>query len=217
MPYTIVLTGLTHGCGRALLDEFVQQGHTVIGCGRSKEKIEELKKKFPSPRRFDALDVSNAQQVKAWAADVLKNYPAPDFLINNAGVINQLAPLWKVPSEEFNNVVNVNICGVANTIRAFAPAMIERKKGVIINFSSGWGKSVDAEVAPYCASKFAVEGLSQALQLELPQGMKSIAFNPGVINTEMLQSCFGKQAENYPPPQEWAKTTAQKILSFANF
>lgn len=211
--YHIVLTGVTKGCGRGLLEEFAQMGHTVMGCGRDTKQIEALKKEYPAPHRFDVVDVADAIAVDAWAKRVLEKYPAPDFLINNAGVMNKNAPLWEISSEEFDYVIGVNIRGVANVIRAFVPSMIERKKGVVVNFSSGWGRSVSPNVAPYCATKWAIEGLSKALAEELPREMKSVPFNPGVINTDMLQSCFGHEASHYPSPGQWAKKTAKEILS----
>ena len=71
---------------------------------------------------------------------------------------------------------------------------------MIVNFSSGWGRSVDAEVAPYCATKWAIEGLTQALARELPPGLCAVPLNPGVIDTDMLRSCFGGSAGGYPQP-----------------
>ena len=119
------------------------------------------------------VDVADDQQVKTWAERLLTQYEPPDLLINNAGLINQLAP-WQVPTEEFSRLIDVNIKGVANVIRHFVPAMIERKSGIIVNFSSGWGRSTSLQVAPYCASKWAIEGLTQALAQELPDGMAAI-------------------------------------------
>ena len=118
----------------------------------------------------------------------------------------------EVPAEEFSAVVDVNLNGVVNVIRHFVPAMIERGRGVIVNFSSGWGRSTDAEVAPYCATKWAIEGLAQALAQELPSGLAAIALNPGIINTEMLQSCFGASASAYPTPEQWAKKAVPFLL-----
>src|SRR6185295_7668060 len=97
---------------------------------------------------------------------------------------NANAPLWRVPVEEFDQVIDVNIKGVANVIRAFLPAMIERGNGVVVNFSSGWGRSTAADVAPYCATKWAIEGLTQALAQELPKGMAAVPVNPGIIDTD---------------------------------
>jgi NAD(P)-dependent dehydrogenase (short-subunit alcohol dehydrogenase family) len=138
---------------------------------------------------------------------------APDFLINNAGLMNTPAPLWKVPAEEFARVTSVNINGVANVIRSFVPAMVERGSGVIVNLSSGWGRSVSAEVAPYCATKWAIEGLTKALAEELPGGMAAVPLNPGVVDTDMLRTCFSGGASSYAKPQEWAERAAPFILA----
>ncbi|MGH7991578.1 MAG: SDR family NAD(P)-dependent oxidoreductase, partial [Limisphaerales bacterium] len=85
-------------------------------------------------------------------------------------------------------------------------------RGIIVNFSSGWGRSTDAEVAPYCATKWAIEGLTQSLAQELPPGLAAVALNPGIIATDMLISTFGGSATNYPAPREWAKTAAPFLL-----
>jgi len=98
-------------------------------------------------------------------------------------------------------------------LRHFLPAMVARRKGVVVNFSSYWGRSGAAEVAPYCASKWAVEGLTAALAEELPQGMAAVALNPGIIHTEMLESCFGPSARQYLNPQQWAQAAVPFILS----
>jgi NAD(P)-dependent dehydrogenase (short-subunit alcohol dehydrogenase family) len=208
----IVITGVTRGLGRALVEEFVRLGHTVAGCGRSAAPIADLQRRFRPPHRFAQVDVASDAAVQVWAATVLKAPDAPDLLVNNAAVINRNAPLWRVSAAEFGEVVDVNIKGVANVIRHFAPAMIARKTGVIVNISSGWGRSTDAEVAPYCASKWAVEGLTQALAQELPSGMAAIPLNPGIINTEMLQSCLGGSARDYPTAEEWARQAAPFLL-----
>src|SRR6188474_2906564 len=91
------------------------------------------------------------------------------------------APLWEVPAEDLSNVIGINIKGVTNVIRHFLPAMLKRGNGVIVNFSSGWGRSTDAEVAPYCATKWAIEGLTLAFAQELPSGVAAISLNPGII------------------------------------
>ena len=173
--------------------------------------IFELRFAHAEPHLFEVLDVTQPVKVGIWAERVLAN-GAPDILINNAGVMNDPAPLWQVPAEKFAQVINVNVIGVANVIRALAPAMIERKKGVIVNFSSGWGRSVSPDVAPYCASKWAVEGLTKALAEELPDGMAAVPLNPGVIDTDMLRKCWSDGAASYPKAAKWAETAAPFIL-----
>ena len=212
-PKLIVLTGVTRGLGLAMATKFIELGHTVLGCGRSRDVIETLRGRYRPPHDFSAVDVANENQVEPWAARLLSSHGAPDLLINNAAIINQTAPLWQVPSDEFDRLMDVNVKGVANVLRHFVPAMLARRSGVIINFSSGWGRSVAKEVAPYCATKWAVEGLTQALAEELPRGMAAIPLNPGVIDTDMLRTCFGGSASRYPSPAKWAEKAVPFILS----
>jgi len=213
MPHKIVLiTGVTRGLGRAMVDEFVRRKHTVLGCGRSQKGIEQLRKQIGPPNDFAVVDVAADAEVKEWAGRLLGAYGPPDLVLNNAGVINKNARLWEVPDAEFSQVIDVNLKGMANVIRHFVPEMVKRKQGVIVNFSSGWGRATDAEVAPYCATKWGVEGLTQAFSQELPPGMAAVALNPGIINTEMLQSCFGGAASGYLSAGEWAKTAIPFLL-----
>ena len=100
-------------------------------------------------------------------------------------------------------------------IRHFVPAMIARGSGIIVNFSSGWGRSTSPEVAPYCATKFAIEGLSAALAQELPAGLAAVALNPGVIETDMLRTSFGAAAGRYPPPSDWATAAVPFIAGIS--
>jgi NAD(P)-dependent dehydrogenase (short-subunit alcohol dehydrogenase family) len=214
MPDTriILITGVSRGLGRAMAEEFIRLGHTVLGCGRSEKEIAQLQKQFPAPNAFAVVDVADDAQVGAWAKKVLSTHAAPELLLNNAALINRNSPLWEVPVSEFSDVIDVNIKGVANVIRHFVPAMIKQGRGIIVNFSSGWGRSTDAEVAPYCATKWAIEGLTQSLAQELPPGMAAVPLNPGIINTDMLQSCFAGGASSYPSAKEWAQTAVPFLL-----
>jgi NAD(P)-dependent dehydrogenase (short-subunit alcohol dehydrogenase family) len=208
----IVITGVTRGLGRALAEWYIAHGHTVAGCGRSGPAIFDFRFTHPEPNSFDAVDVTLPVKVNLWSERVIGAMGAPDILINNAGLINNRAPLWKISPDEIGKVVSVNIVGVINVIRAFAPAMIERGSGVIVNLSSGWGRSVAPEVAPYCATKWAIEGLTKALAEELPKGMAAVPLNPGVIDTDMLRTCFADSASSYPKADEWAKRAGPFIL-----
>jgi len=208
----VLITGVTRGLGRAMVDEFIRLGHVIIGCGRSARIIDQLNAGCGAPHRFDVVDVARDAEVQAWALDVLKSHGTPDLLLNNAALINRNAALWRVPAGEFDAVIDVNIKGVANLIRHFVPAMVKAKRGIIVNFSSGWGRATDAEVAPYCATKWAIEGLSRALAQELPGGMAAVPLNPGIIDTEMLRGAFGDAAGSYPTAQNWAKQAVPFLL-----
>lgn len=209
----LIVTGVTRGLGRAMAERFIEMGHTVVGCGRSKDAVAELRTAHSPPNSFSTVDVSDNGQVSRWAKRMLADVGPPDVLVNNAAIINRSAPLWDVPAGEFSEVIDTNIKGVTNVIRHFLPAMLERREGVIVNFSSGWGRSTDADVAPYCATKWAIEGLTLALAQELPRGMAAVPLNPGIIDTEMLRSCFGSSAGHYPDAQDWSRRAAWFILS----
>jgi NAD(P)-dependent dehydrogenase (short-subunit alcohol dehydrogenase family) len=212
MTKLIVITGVSRGLGLAMTEKFIELGHTVLGCARSSEAVEQLKQKYSAPHHFTCLDVANDAHVKTWATEILANYLTPDLLINNAAITNYSAPLWNISSEEFSQVIDVNIKGTANVIRHFVPAMIARKSGIIVNFSSGWGRSTSPEVAPYCASKWAIEGLTRSLAQELPRGMAAIPLNPGIIHTDMLEISFGEHAASYTPVKAWVQKAVPFLL-----
>jgi NAD(P)-dependent dehydrogenase (short-subunit alcohol dehydrogenase family) len=208
----VLITGVTRGLGRALAEGLAAAGHRVIGCGRTAAALRHLRSALGHPHDLAELDVTHDLAVKAWADRVLAEHGPPDLLINNAALINRSATLWEVPAAEFDRVIDVNIKGVANVIRHFAPAMIARGLGVIANLSSGWGRSTSPEVAPYCATKWAIEGLTRALAQELPEGLAAVAVNPGIIDTDMLRSCFGESSSGYPDPSEWARSAVPFFL-----
>lgn len=211
----VLITGVSRGLGRAMTAEFIRLGHTVVGCARSGQAIAGLAKQYPRPHDFEVVDVASDERVAAWAGRLLLSHGPPDLLLNNAALIARNAPLWKVPAREFSDVIDVNIKGVANVIRHFVPAMVARRSGIIVNFSSGWGRSADAEVAPYCATKWAIEGLTSSLAQELPAGMAAVPLNPGIIDTDMLRSTFGGSAGSYPDPEKWAKMAVPFLLEIS--
>ena len=211
---SVIITGVTQGLGRAMVDRFHELGWNIYGCGRSKDKIEELKKQYSKIHDFQVIDVSDSQQVNNWANYILNRHTAPDMIINNASIVNQNAQLWKITAQEFENVMNVNVNGVVNVIRAFVPAMVARKEGIIINMSSSWGREGEAELAPYCASKFAIEGITKSMALELPHGMAVVALDPGgSISTPMLKSCAPQYINESPTPETWSHKAIEYILN----
>jgi NAD(P)-dependent dehydrogenase (short-subunit alcohol dehydrogenase family) len=198
-----------------LVSALAKFGHTVLGCGRSDGGVRALRDNFPAPHSFAQVDVTDSEAVQKWAVNVLTKFGPPDLLINNAALMNTPAPLWEIPTDEFSSIIDVNIKGIFHVIRAFVPAMVKRKSGVIVNLSSGWGRSTSPEVAPYCATKYAVEGLTLALAQELPPEMAAISLNPGIIDTDMLRQAWAEGASNYRKPDEWAKQAAPFILNLS--
>lgn len=215
MAKIIVITGASRGLGRAMTEGFIQLGHTVLGCARSMATVENLNQTYDSPHNFTALSVVDEAQVKTWAKRLLAEYGSPDLLINNAGIVNQLAPLWQIPSEDFSELIDINIKGVANVLRHFLPVMISKGSGVIVNLSSGWGRSTSPQVSSYCASKWAIEGMTRSLAQELPKGMAAIPLNPGIIHTDMLEICYGEDAASYTPIKAWAAKAIPFLLQLS--
>jgi NAD(P)-dependent dehydrogenase (short-subunit alcohol dehydrogenase family) len=216
MSLNIVLTGASRGLGRAWTNGFAAAGHIVIGCTRSQTACEELARDFPAPHRFAVVDVRREEQVCRWAQQVLDEAGPPDLLINNAAVMGPTTKLWQADIAQFEECIDINIKGVFYVLKHFVPAMVARGKGVIVNLSSGWGRSTSPEVATYCATKYAIEGMTQALAQELPEGMAAVPLNPGIINTEMLQAAFGKDgAACYPTPEQWAAQAVPYVLSLS--
>ncbi|KAJ4953680.1 hypothetical protein NE237_030512 [Protea cynaroides] len=226
-PKTILITGVSRGLGRALAVEMAKRGHTVIGCSRAQDKLNSLledlsfsqpqdnNKNNPSSSKhfFKKVDVRSDSNVQELAHAVMETKGIPDIIVNNAGTINKNNKIWEVPVEEFDTVIDTNIKGIANILRHFLPPMVQRKQGIIVNMSSGWGRSAAAQVAPYCTSKWAIEGLTRSVAKELPDGMTIVALSPGVVNTDMLASCFGSSASLYQAPETWAPKAATLILN----
>lgn len=210
----IVVTGVSRGLGRAMVSEFIEAGHRIAGCARSADAIRELKDQWGDRHRFDQVDLRDAHAVQMWA-DAINQQEVPDLLINNGAIINTNAPLWDVPIDEFRDLMEINLGGTFHSVRAFVPAMIARRRGVIVNFSSTWGRTADSEVGPYCASKWGVEGLTKSLSKELPKGLAAVALNPGIIDTDMLRSCFGQHASRFSSPEKWARAAVPFLLSLS--
>ncbi|WP_395716431.1 SDR family oxidoreductase [Prosthecobacter sp.] len=201
----VVITGCTRGLGRAMIPLFVEAGWQIAGCGRNEDQIAELGREFAKPHFFSACDVSRENEVAAFCAAILDHFGPPDLVLNNAAIINPNAPLWETSAEEFSRIVDINIKGPAAMMRHLLPAMLKRGGGVIVNFSSGWGRCTAADVAPYCATKYAIEGLSMATAQDTGGKVAVIPMNPGIIDTDMLRSTFGGGAGGFPDADDWAR------------
>lgn len=211
MSKLVCISGCSKGLGRAMAVEFHTRGWKVAGGARNGEALEKLDKEIGDLCFFQAFDVSKSEEVENFAQSVEEKLGVPNLLVNNAGIINKNAPLTQISPEEFASVLSINLGGIHNMIRSFVPRMEKRGNGIIVNFSSYWGQSTAPEVGPYCATKWGVEGLTRSLAQELPQGLATVAFNPGIINTDMLRSCFGDGASSHENPVDWAKHAVSRL------
>ncbi len=188
-------------------------GHVVSGCARNETAIAELASRFPPPHRFEAVDVRSRDAMDRFAGAILAGSGPPDLLINNAALMNEPGPLWEIDPTVFREMMDVNIVGTFHAIHAFVPAMVAAGTGIIVNFSSGWGRSPGIHVAPYTATKWAIEGLTRTLARELPSTMAAVPLNPGIIDTDMLRTCWKDGAGNFPKAQEWAERAVPYLLA----
>ena len=215
MPKHIVVTGCSQGLGLALIQGFIDSGHKVSGCSRNPQRMNELREQFGEEHYFEAVDVSEPDQVYGWANNCLERQGAVDLIVNNAAIINPNANMWEVDDQQWSELININVKGVFYVSKAFLPSLIKANHGVLVNVSSGWGRSAAAEVATYCCSKWAVEGLTRSLAEEVPSGVAAIPLNPGIIHTTLLESCFGSSASHFPSPQQWAEAAVPFLLGLS--
>jgi NAD(P)-dependent dehydrogenase (short-subunit alcohol dehydrogenase family) len=207
----VCISGVSKGLGYALAKEFDHRNWCVAGCARSEASLINLGNDLHNRHLIQKADITNQSDVRMFANKVVSTLGSPSLLLNNAGKINKNALLHEIPSDEFLEVLKVNVSGTHNMIKAFLPSMLETGRGTIVNFSSYWGQSTAPEVAPYCASKWAIEGLTRALAQELPPNISTVALNPGVIDTDMLRSCLGDDAKSHEKPAQWAKRTIDRM------
>lgn len=188
----VVVTGAGSGIGRATTLAFAKQGALVhlvdIHQGRV-EEVAEAARRLGPPARAHVVDVRDAAAMEELARDVYARHRRVDVLVNNAGV-GHSALVQETSLEDWHWVLDVNLWGVIHGIHAFVPRLIDQGGDAhIVNTASIAGLVGVPSMAPYCASKFAVVGLSEALGAELsPHGIRVTAICPGVIATDIIRS-----------------------------
>lgn len=213
MARHVVVTGVAQGLGRAMTEEFIALGHQVAGCDVDVGAIAQLQQQFPT-HHFSVVDVTDDDQVKVWAEAIEEYHLVPDLLINNAGVMHPLAPLWEIPASTVDRILDVNVKGAIHVIRHLVPMMVAQQRGVIINISAKWGQVAAPKAALFGASKWAIEGLTQSLAKELPPGMAAVTFTPVAVHTQALEIIHGvEKAKTYITPSVWASETVPVLLS----
>ncbi|XP_022994464.1 NADPH-dependent pterin aldehyde reductase-like isoform X4 [Cucurbita maxima] len=216
-PRKVLITGVSKGLGRALALELANRGHTIIGCSRNQTQLDSLQlelAKLSSTNHFlFNLDVRSNTKVEEFARAIVEKEFVPNIIVNNSALFNKNGKMWEVDAQEFDNVIDTNVKGIANVMRHFIPLMISSNQGIIINMSSILGRTAQQQCSPYCASKWAVEGLSKATAKDVPEGMAIVSLDPGIIYTDMLVSFVGDIALQYQSPQHWASKAATMILN----
>ncbi len=168
---TVFISGATSGIGKATAELFATNGFRLILNGRRTDRLEELKNHFQEEFEVDVktlpFDISSPEAVSSSLADLEEEWQQVDILINNAGKARGLAPIHEGELEHWNEMIDTNIKGLLYLTRAISPGMVARKSGHIINVGSAVGKEVYKNGNVYCATKFAVEGLTKAIRMDL--------------------------------------------------
>ena len=187
-----------------------------MGCARTKDAIDELAQAYPS-HEFRVANVASDLEVRLWAEHVVREHGPPDFVLNNAAVLNCGSPLWALNAQDCSDAIDTNLKGVFNVIRHFAPSMMQRRKGVIVNFSSRWATHFQRYMGPYCATKWAVVALTRVLAEELrPHDVTVVGLNPGVVQTPMFEQyarfMTTSRTPDYPTAEAWGRHAVPYIL-----
>ena len=187
----ILITGATSGFGKLLVEELLKNGDMVLASGRNLLDrggiLSDLKATYPGKLQEYTLDVTKADELKSIVRDISEQHGAIDILINNAGY-GLFGALEDLKDEAIRDQMEVNFFGTLNVTKAFLP-LLRISKGKIFNFSSVFGFMGFPITSVYCASKFAVEGLTESLRGELaPHGVQICLIEPGGYNTKFGNS-----------------------------
>lgn len=185
------ITGATSGIGWATSIFLAKAGYSIIATGRRADRLEDLKKEIDQPFLPLQFDVRDKQAVKEAVASLPAEWKQIDVLINNAGNAHGLSPIQAGNEHDWEMMLDINVKGLLYVSKEIIPLMISRQAGHIINIGSVAGKEVYANGNVYCASKFAVDALTQGMRLDLnKEGIKVSEINPGLVNTEFSEVRF---------------------------
>ncbi|NDC41633.1 MAG: SDR family NAD(P)-dependent oxidoreductase [Chitinophagia bacterium] len=186
---TIMVTGATSGFGKAIAQRFAKEGYNVIITGRREERLQELAAAMQQQFGVRVLSLVFDVRVKAEVVAAMEQLKAAftsiDVLVNNAGLAAGLSTIDEGDTDDWDTMIDTNIKGLLYVTRQVAPLMTERCSGHIINIGSTAAKVVYKNGNVYCATKFAVDALTQGMRIDLlPYGIKVTAINPGMAETE---------------------------------
>jgi NADP-dependent 3-hydroxy acid dehydrogenase YdfG len=191
------ITGASSGIGLATAHALANEGFRLILCGRRKDQLLQLQADLPVESYVLTFDVSVLAEVEAAFTSLPEAWKSIDVLLNNAGNAHGLGPIQSGDVADWDAMMHMNVDGLLYVSRAVIPQMIERQTGHILNISSIAGKQVYPNGNVYCASKAAVEALSQGMRQDLNvHGIKVSNIAPGAVNTGFSQVRFkGDQAK----------------------
>jgi NAD(P)-dependent dehydrogenase (short-subunit alcohol dehydrogenase family) len=198
------ITGTSSGFGRALAEEILAKGDRVVATARKPEVLQDLIEKYPDTARAVRLDVTNPEDAKSAIREAVEQFGRIDVLVNNAGYA-LVGAIEETSDEQIRQQFDTNVFGVLNVTREALPVLRRQKSGHIVNIGSVVGISAWASLGIYSATKFALEGVSEALAVEVaPLGIKTTIVEPGPFNTGGVERAVF--ADNLLP-QAYSSTT----------
>ncbi len=191
----VFITGASSGIGEACAIKFAREGYNLIINGRRKDRIDQLASKLEKDYKVNVkalvFDVRDKESVNHQISSLPEEWTAIDVLINNAGLALGLSDIHEGDTRDWEQMIDTNVKGLLYVSKAVIPKMISRGKGQIINIGSIAAKETYLKGNVYCATKHAVESLSQAMRMELlPHNIRVSLVNPGAVNTEFSQVRF---------------------------
>lgn len=179
----VAVTGASSGIGEAVARTFSAAGHPVLMMARRLERMEALDLPDSMARR---VDVRDRAAIAAAVQEAEEKYGPVDMMFANAGIA-RLGDIAKQPAEDWDEMIDINVKGVMNTVHAVMNGMIERKQGTLVMMSSIAGRKVYPDHTVYCGTKFFVHAVSESLREYLaPHDVRVIVLSPGIIDTEVL-------------------------------
>lgn len=197
----VLVTGGASGIGRAIADAFGERGDRVYICGTRPDVLRRRLDEQPD-LQGSICDVTDERQVDAMFTEITRIWGGLDVLVNNAGIAGPTAAIDEITTAQWLDTLNVNVTGVFFCCRAAAP-LLRESQGSIITISSVAGRLGYAYRVPYCASKFALAGITESLARELgPDGVRVNSILPGFVDSERFTATTAARAAAMDLPVE---------------
>lgn len=220
---TVLITGASSGFGAAFAASFAAEGARLVNVARRLERLKELEKKLIAQYGTEIisldLDVSDYSAVEKNLSQLPEKFSVPDILINNAGLVRGMNKVWETPEKDWNEMIDVNIKGILNFCSKIIPKMLKKQSGHIINIGSISAHDTYPGGSVYCATKYAVRAITDALRKELVSSPIRVSMiSPGMAKTEFSLVRFrGDEAKAEKPYEGLQVLSAEDIAEIVLF
>lgn len=196
----VFITGASSGIGKACAEAFASEGASLILAARRNDKLKnlsaELNEKFGTKVHLLNIDVRKPDEVACTISKLPEEWKSIDILINNAGLARGLSKIYEGDIQHWEEMIDTNVKGLLYVTRAVLPGMVARTSGHVINIGSIAGHEVYPMGNVYCATKFAVNALTQAIRMDtVDKNIKVTTVDPGMVTTEFSYVRFSGDNE----------------------